>query len=211
VGRWFVIGLVVILAAGAALVFWSRQPAPHEAVQLARQKMEDTIARSEARFYAPEAEAAVRESLMTIEERLESESRRLPFFRRYEDVRARLERFDAALGRLESEARQGKEAMRASAETSLQRAIATANDLDAELESGPRAKADREALRLLRSGLREVRERIGHAQSELGEGRVHSAYQEIQDALERADGLLQEVRTAKERMHTLGARGGNAP
>lgn len=206
--RWLLVGLVVVVAAGAALVFWERHPAPRDSLRLARQKMEDTLARSEADLYAPEAAAAVRESLTTLEERLEDESRRLPFFRRYEDVRAGLERFDARLGRLESEALRGKEAMRASAEAAVQRAIARVSEVETELARTPRAKADREALRLLRAGLAEVREQIGRAQSALGEGHVQSAHQEIQSALTKADSLLQEVRTAKERMHMLGARGG---
>ena len=100
--------------------------------------------------------------------------------------------------------------LRANAEAAIERATGMANDLEAELARAPRVKADREALRLLRTGLREVRERIARAQSELQDGRVRSAHQEIREAVTRADGLLEELRNAKERMRAWGGRRGGA-
>jgi chromosome segregation ATPase len=203
--RVFLIGAILVVVAAALVLFWERHPAPREELKLWRQKLDEVVQRTESETYAPDATAAARDSLGAIEHLVEAESGRLPFFRDYTHARDRLNRFGDTLAWLESQAVQGKEAMRKSVEDAIQRAKASAETLAGELETAPGGKSAREAMRQLHTGLREAREQIGRAETALAEGRIAAAQQEVQQARTRLEALLQEVRTARERVRALRA------
>ena len=114
--RVFLIGAILVVVAAALVLFWERHPAPREELKLWRQKLDEVVQRTESETYAPDATAAARDSLGAIEHLVEAESGRLPFFRDYTPARDRLNRFGDTLAWLESQAVQGKEAMRKSVE-----------------------------------------------------------------------------------------------
>ena len=85
----------------------------------------------------------------------------------------------------------------------IEQAISLANEVDEELANAPRGKEGGIAIRDVRGGLRDVRQRIGEAQSALGDRFFVSARDAILDAIDQATQLLDELRRAIEEYRAM--------
>ena len=82
-----VLGIAAILVtASIALLFWERNPAPHDELEILRREVDESIQRSNADLYAQESAVAVRDSMASLEREMEHQLERLPFLRRFDAV-----------------------------------------------------------------------------------------------------------------------------
>ena len=196
--RGRVIGIVALLLTIAiALLFWERNPAPRDEMDILRREVEETIQRSNADLYAPESAVAVRDSLAALEREMERQLQRLPFLRRYDRVYDGIASVRRALEDLIQEAERNHGDI---ARTVAQRIVDAHNEadaLEAAIATAPRGKDGASILRLLDNELFEIRELLSRATSALDGGHVVSAQREVARALERTRQLMAEVREAE--------------
>ncbi|UCE03923.1 MAG: hypothetical protein JSW67_07030 [Candidatus Latescibacterota bacterium] len=197
------VAAILVVAVLGVLLLWERDPAPLDDIEIMKREVEEAIRRSEADVYAPTEAAALRDSLATIEQLVQEQSGRLPFFRDYDEVRQRMRRLDQAVVEMEEQARRNKENIEQDVAALIEQAIALANEVDEELANAPRGKEGGIAIRDVRGGLRQVRQRIGEAQSALRDRFFVSARDAVLDAIDQATQLLDELRRAIEEYRAM--------
>jgi hypothetical protein len=202
--------ILLLIAIGAAVVFWIyRGPsAPIDQVAAAKQKVQESVARSEAHRYAPEAVASIQRNLNDIDNAISTEQKKLPFRRNYAAILDKLDSLDAALQNLESMARANKLAMSQQVASALEQLQATTQTIEAELGNMPTAKGSRPALGAMRTDLATVHEAIEEIRQLNSGEQFQQANQKAAQVQVQADALLTEIRQTKERVRALRERSG---
>ena len=187
----------VLVTVAIALLFWERNPAPVDEMDILRREVEETIERSNADLYAPESAGAVRDSLTNLQREMARQMERLPFLRHYGRVHEGITSVRQSLDALVEEAERNHGDI---AQLVAQRIVEAHNEadaLEAAIATAPRGKDGSSVLRLLDNELYEIRELLNRATSALNDGHVVSAQREVARALERTRELMAEVREAE--------------
>jgi len=205
-----IVVIILLIAVGTAVVFWiNRGPAPPiDQVAAAKQKVQESIARSEAHRYAPDAVSSIQRSLDDIDRAIAEEQKKLPFRRNYDAVLEKLQSLDAALENLESLARTQKQKLTTDVAADIDKLTATAQAIAAELSDMPSAKGSRPALGAMRADLETVRTGIEEVQALQAAEQYLKAQQKAAQVQSQADALLTEIRQTKERVRALRQRSG---
>lgn len=206
-----IIVILLLLAAGAAAVFWiNRGPTPPvDQIAAAKQRVQETLVRSEAHRYAPDAAREVQRTLVEIDRSVAEEQKKLPFRRNYEFVQQKLDTLDRTLADLETLARGNKQVVSGEVASAIQALITTAGKIDDELANMPSAKGSRPAIGAMRADLTTVRNDIGDVQSLLRNGQFQQAKQKAAATQAAADSLLLEIQQTKARVRALRNRNGS--
>lgn len=187
----------LVLTILIALLFWERNPAPRDELDILRREVEETLQRSNAELYAPESAAAVRKSLSELQQEMERQLERLPFLRRYETVHDGIANVRRSLDELEQEAARNHDNI---AQLVAERIVEAHNEADAledAIASAPRSKDGSSILRILDDELFSIRQLLDRAKRALDDGHVVSAQREVSRARERTAKLMAEVREAE--------------
>ena len=205
-----IVVILLLLAVGSAVVFWMyRGPSPPiDQVVAAKQKVQESIARSEAHRYAPEAVSSIQRNMSDIDSAIAAEQKKLPFQRNYDAVLNKLHSLDAALENLESLARTMKQKLSLDVATNIDKLTATAQAIAVELSDMPSAKGSRPALTAMRDDLASLRSSIEEVQALQSAEQFQQAQQKAAQTQSRADALLQEIRETKARVRALRERSG---
>ncbi len=193
-----ILGIAAILVtASIALVFWERNPAPQDELEILQREVEETIQRSNADLYAPEPVAAVRDLMAGLQREMEHQLERLPFVRRYDAVHDGITEVRQSLDDLEQQAERNHTNI---GEIVAQRIVEAHNEadaLEAAIETAPRGKDGSSILRILDDELFGIRELLHRAKISLEGGHVVSAQGEVTQARARTAELIREVRDAE--------------
>ena len=203
--------ILLLLVVGAGVVFWIyRGPAPPvDQLAAARQRVQESIASSEAHRYAPDAVRQIQETLAEIDRAVAAEQKKLPFQRNYDAILDKLETLDSALADMETLARGNKQVAAEEVQVAIGTLISTAQQIDDELSNMPTAKGSRPALGAMRTDLTEVRNAIGEVQKLLRNGQFQQAQQKARTTQAAADSLLREIQQTKARVRALQNRNGS--
>jgi hypothetical protein len=200
--------ILILFVVMAAAIFWIyRGPTPPvDRIAAVKQKAQETIARTEAHRYAPEAASRIQRSLDDIDRLVDAEQKKLPFQRRYDVVVEQLDSVERELQELETLARNNKQLLA----DALAQDIGTLRDtiaaIENELSDMPSAKGSRPALSGMRSDLAAIRRALDEIDDLQQQDRFQQARQRAATAQADADRLLQEIRDTKERVRALRQR-----
>ena len=203
--------ILLLLVLGAGVVFWIyRGPSPPvDQIAAAKQRVQQSIASSEAHRYAADAVRQIQETLAEIDRSVAAQQKKLPFQRNYDSVLQKLGSLDSALADLETLARGNKQVLADEVQAMVQALISTAQQIDDELANMPASKGSRPALGAMRSDLADVRNAIGEVQSMLRNGQFQQAEQKARTTQAAADSLLLEIQQTKARVRALRNRNGS--
>ena len=203
--------IVLLLAIGATVIFWiNRGPTPPvDQIAAAKQRVQESIARSEAHRYAPDAARQIQQTLTEIDRTVADEQKKLPFQRNYDSIVEKLESLDSNLADMETLARGNKQVLSEEVQAAIEALISTAQSIDDELSNMPSAKGSRPAIGAMRTDLSAVRNDIGEVQSLLRDGQFQQAQRKALVTQEAADSLLLEIQQTKARVRALRDRNGS--
>ncbi len=187
----------VVVTAMIALLFWERNPAPREELDILRREVDETLQRSNADLYAPESANALRDSLTGLQREMEHQLQRLPFMRRYDAVHDGIANVRRMLEDLEQEALRNQDDIAQRVAERLVDAHNEADALEEAIAAAPTAKDGTSILRILDDELYQIRELLNRAKRALEDGHVVSAQREISQARARTAALMTEVREAE--------------